>query len=317
MPSSAPTKERAEESSNGILVDTVRIANFRSLKNVEISLSATTILLGMNNAGKTSFLRALHLALGPDRRILTLDDFHLGGGNADEAREILIDFRIIPVDSNGKRTGSFSDTWIESDFGGDVPAIDSQDQQFVAVRTRITFDSVKSDFVIDRRLLKDWPPFAEWQTTKVQRDKISRRFEQILSFFIDAQRDVAADLRSRSSYVGKLLSTIDISQESIHELEEQLRTLNENIVAKSEVLAHIRSALTDLNATVPSFGQGVEVTPVSKKLRDITKGLGGAIQRQCLLLVSARVAWHGHAELGISAHLPGLCFLDGKAGNRE
>jgi putative ATP-dependent endonuclease of the OLD family len=274
MPPNAPTKERAEESSDGILVDTVRIANFRSLKNVEISLSATTILLGMNNAGKTSFLRALHLALGADRRILTPDDFHLGGGNADEAREILIDFRIIPVNSDGERTPSFSDTWIESDFGGDVPAIDSQDQQFVAVRTRITFDAVKSDFIIDRRLLKEWPSFDGWQTQTVQRSKVSRRFERILSFFIDAQRDVVADLRSRSSYVGKLLSKIDISEESIQELEEQLRTLNENIVAKSEVLAHIRSALTDLNATVPSFGQGVEVTPVSKKLRDITKGLG-------------------------------------------
>jgi putative ATP-dependent endonuclease of the OLD family len=121
MPPNAPMKERAEESSDGILVDTIRIANFRSLKNVEISLSLTTILLSMNNAGKTSFLRALHLALGADRRILTPDDFHLGGGYADEAREILIDFRIIPVNSDGKRTGSFSDTWIESDFGGDVP----------------------------------------------------------------------------------------------------------------------------------------------------------------------------------------------------
>ena len=52
----------------GILVDKVRVHNFRSLRDVEVSLAPMTLLVGMNNAGKTSFLKALHLALGGDRR---------------------------------------------------------------------------------------------------------------------------------------------------------------------------------------------------------------------------------------------------------
>lgn len=51
----------------GILVDRVRISNFRSLRNVEVALSPITVLVGMNNSGKTSFLKALHLSLGADR----------------------------------------------------------------------------------------------------------------------------------------------------------------------------------------------------------------------------------------------------------
>lgn len=198
-----------------IRVDAVRIANFRSLKNVEVLLSPTTILVGMNNSGKTSFLRALHLALGADRRILTLDDFHLGTSGDREAIEMLIDFRIIPVDVAGARTDSFDQIWIESDFGGDVIAIDSDDREFIGLRTRVTFDSVKSDFMVDRRLLKQWSAFENWQDPSAQLAKAPRRFEQVLSFFIDAQRDAVVDLRNRSSYVGKLLSKIDISEEAI------------------------------------------------------------------------------------------------------
>jgi len=62
----------------GILVDRVRIHNFRSLRNVEGALSQVTVLVGMSNSGKTSFLKALHLSLGADRRVVGGDDFHIG-----------------------------------------------------------------------------------------------------------------------------------------------------------------------------------------------------------------------------------------------
>ena len=65
-----------------ILIDTVRIANFRGIKEVEVNLSPTTLLVGANNAGKTSFLKALHLALGADSRTLPKEDFHDDGSNA-------------------------------------------------------------------------------------------------------------------------------------------------------------------------------------------------------------------------------------------
>ena len=65
----------------GILVDRVRIFNFRALRNVEVALSPVTVLVGMNNSGKTSFPKALNLALGADRRMVSADFSHrpLGG----------------------------------------------------------------------------------------------------------------------------------------------------------------------------------------------------------------------------------------------
>jgi hypothetical protein len=47
-----------------ILIKTVRVAGFRGLENLEVELEQTTVLTGMNNTGKTSFLKALQIALG-------------------------------------------------------------------------------------------------------------------------------------------------------------------------------------------------------------------------------------------------------------
>jgi predicted ATP-dependent endonuclease of OLD family len=56
-----------------ILIDAVRINGFRGLSNLEIHLPRVCVLLGTNNSGKTSIIKALQLALGDYSRYLTLD----------------------------------------------------------------------------------------------------------------------------------------------------------------------------------------------------------------------------------------------------
>jgi len=260
------------ERQSGIRVDAVRIANFRSLRNVEVELADITLLVGMNNTGKTSFLKALHLALGADRRTISPDDFFVDSSGAP-AERILIDVRIVPIGDDGQRAATFAQDWIDQDLGGNnliQPGTD--DREFVAFRTTITHDTIKNDFNLDRRSLVEWPEFITWQDCPVRSPL--RRFEQIASFFIDAQRDVVGDLRSRSSYMGRLLSKIEIPDAAIAELEDRLGHLNDDIVSQSEVLSHIRDALAGLNRTVPAFGERVEINPVSKKVRDLVKGVG-------------------------------------------
>lgn len=267
-----PTPVSVSHSRSGIRVDAVRIANFRSLRNVGIELGDIALLVGMNNAGKTSFLKALHLALGADRRTILPDDFFVNqeGGAADE---ILIDVRIVPIGADGQWTATFDQMWIDNDLGGNgLINAASDDREFVAFRTRITRDAVKNDFLLERRSLAEWPDFASWQES-LPGSRVPR-FEQLASFFIDAQRDVVGDLRSRSSYMGRLLSRIEIPEGAIADLEERLRLLNDDIVSQSEVLSHIRAVLAGLNRTVPTFGEGVEINPISKKMRELMKGVG-------------------------------------------
>ena len=60
-----------------ILVETIRVAGFRGLKNIEITLQKVCLLIGLNNAGKTSLIKSLQLALGDYGRYLSDEDFHI------------------------------------------------------------------------------------------------------------------------------------------------------------------------------------------------------------------------------------------------
>ncbi len=59
-----------------ILVKVARISRFRGLENLEVKLGLMTVLTGMNNSGKTSFLKALQLALG-NRQFISPEDFFI------------------------------------------------------------------------------------------------------------------------------------------------------------------------------------------------------------------------------------------------
>lgn len=71
-----------------IQIKTVRVSGFRGIENIEVSLEQVTVLTGMNNSGKTSFLKAIQLALG-NRQFVTQDDFFIKG--VKTADKIIID----------------------------------------------------------------------------------------------------------------------------------------------------------------------------------------------------------------------------------
>ena len=78
---------------SGVAITMARVQNFRSLLNIEVDLNDLTVLIGANNAGKTSFLDAMFAAVGSGRKTLGLDDVRLAPGEATapKTREVLID----------------------------------------------------------------------------------------------------------------------------------------------------------------------------------------------------------------------------------
>lgn len=264
-----------------ILIDTVRIANFRGIKEVEVSLAPNTLLVGANNAGKTSFLKALHLALGADRRSLAKEDFHDDGSNEKtDSRDILIDIRIVPFDfENNKRVSVFSDNWAEKVFGSYIKN-DNDDKEFICFRTRGFYDLLKG-YSFETLELANWEPYvllndnkeiiSSWKDT-VAKKKFSK-IEAIPLFFIDAQRDIQIDLKDRSSYLGKLTERLEIKDAQIKEIEGKLNKINSDIVNESPILEHLKVTLQELNKTVNSQGTGVEISPINKKIRDIGRNL--------------------------------------------
>ena len=256
-----------------ILIKSVRIAGFRGLKNIEVELEQTTVLTGMNNSGKTSFLKALQLALG-NRQFLSQDDFYIQGN--EKVEKITIDLLVIPMDQEGNQTAEFSEKWENLFTINRIRTNDSGDS-FVPLRTVITFDSIKNSYKTQPSILQTWPDFksddtTDWFKFESGKDQ-SFRFDEIPFFYMDAQRDILEDIKLKSSYLGKMLSKIEYSKEAVEEIEAQIKILNETAVSNSPILTNIKTTLKELDSAMDRHNEGIDITPFTKKIRDLSKGL--------------------------------------------
>lgn len=252
-----------------IVIDTIRIAGFRGINNLEIKLPRITVLIGTNNSGKTSVLKAMQLALGDYSRYVSDEDFHIGS-DEKPVSEILVDARIVAVNENGQRKPLFDDEWA-GEFGGNIKS-EANGYQFLALRTRCNSDSTKGGFETFRFSLDRWSNINTWQSEKLKESKLTSRFHSIPFIGIEAQRDIHQELKEKSSFSGKVLSEVSSSYNSddVTALEELIKGVNDDAVNKSLVLKNLKSHLDNLNQSFQGSGHA-EITPFPKKIRDLSK----------------------------------------------
>lgn len=248
-----------------ILIDKIRVKNFRALKDVEVNLKPITILVGANNTGKTTLLRALNNVLGIARNQINQDDLFLDKDGRQPTKEIIIDIRIVPTDIKGNRVNNFDSKW-SSKLGTGIQA--DNDKEFLAIRAKYNFgieDSPSINYFL----------FTNWENEQLNADEF-KGFNQIRNnikmYFIDAQRDILEDSKQRNSFFGKLVSQLDYG-DSLEELKGQITKLNSEAIEKSNVLKHLREELKKLNQTTQTEGEGVSLNPFPKKISDLHKGM--------------------------------------------
>ncbi|WP_323837310.1 ATP-dependent nuclease [Photorhabdus africana] len=250
-----------------IQIDTVRISGFRGISNIEITLPRVAVLLGQNNAGKTSVIKALQLAMGDYSRYLSDEDFHIG---EDEKRQeaITVDLRFIAVD-DGTRAKEFSENW-QRVFGDKIQS-EPDGSQFVAIRTVAKPDRVKGGYIVERFHLDAWPERTGWQDVRINnKNRLGKRLESVPFIPIDAQRDIHNELKEKSSFVGRVLSSVEYDDKDVAELERMVAEVNKEAIEKSEPLKRLKTHLDNLNQSFEGSGQ-TELTPFPKKIRDLSK----------------------------------------------
>lgn len=254
---------------NKILIETIRIDGFRGLKDFKMNLSETTVLTGMNNVGKTSVLKALQLLFG-NSSFLAAEDLHID--NNDKSNQIIVDAKIIAIDEDGKRTANFSDVW-ETAFGEASIKLDAEEYAYVPLRAKYTFQTLQNSFIRDMLVLNEWETAGGiWQELKGKKSTIKGDYFQY--HYLDAKRDIQDDIKSRTSYLGKMLGDVvsNYDPKDVAELEEKISSLNEEAINKSEILKKIQESLKGIDTTMDSSGR-VSVSPFAKKLRDLNKSL--------------------------------------------
>lgn len=248
-----------------IQIDIVRICGFRGISNIEIALPRVTVLLGQNNAGKTSVIKALQLAIGDYSRYLSDEDFHISeDGKRQEA--ITVDIRLIPV-ADKARASEFSEEW-QQELGTKIQA-EADGKQYVAIRTTAKPDRVKGGYIIERYEMESWPVYNEWEKVNF-RKKLGKRLEAVPFIPIDAQRDIHTELKEKSSFVGRVLSSVEYDDTDVAELERMVAEVNKEAIEKSEPLKRLKTHLDNLNQSFEGSGQ-TELTPFPKKIRDLSK----------------------------------------------
>lgn len=261
-------KCRVEEMAMSILIEEIRIRNFKSYKNADLKIKDSTLLLGANNAGKTALLEALELCFIRYKRV-SEDLVNISKGESIPLdREIILDVLI----SSTKE--EFADEWFEL-FGSLIIEDQFDDKQVVALRTIIKYNSLKDEYELQRVAMNMWPSpdqvieFKDYNTSLVTNDII----ESIPVFYLDAKRDISSEVADKYSYWGKLVKDVNLSPDKMERVEQVLNEINDEIIGESSVLKHLTSSLNEITEVLDSNDSNVEINPVTRKIKDLNKGM--------------------------------------------
>ena len=256
----------------GILISKVRIENFRSIENLELSLSITNVLIGANNCGKSNFLKAINVALGQSKNVSS-DDIFVGKDEVlDTAKCATIDIMLRPTDGDNNAVSTFSDFWIGV-FTDEWITTGDPIGDYVGIRTILQYDAIRNDYTIVHKQITDWGDTIS--SAGVSRRKAFTRDMNtyISAFYMDAQRDVVDDIKDRRSYFGRATSRVDLPQERIAEIERQLNDVNSQIVESIPALSQTAVRIAAIASTVGAANGTIEIEPLARKMTDLHKGM--------------------------------------------
>lgn len=256
----------------GIIVERVRIKNFRSIADLSLSLSQTNVLIGANNSGKSNFLEAINLALG-QRKTVSIDDIYVANNEIlEKSKSATIDIMLRPIDNRGNISPHFSDFWLSTFTEAWVTTGDPIGD-YVGIRTTIQYDTLRSDYILIRKQIKDWGTSIDTAQISGRKAFTADMNEYIFSFYMNAQRDAVEDIRDRKSYFGRATTAVDLSAETISSIEQQLDAVNTQIVSSIPALNQTTTRLSAITSTMDTAESVVSIEPLARKISDLHKGI--------------------------------------------
>lgn len=246
-----------------IRLNQVKIQNLRSVKSADLLLRSFSVLFGMNDSGKSNFILALRLALG-NGSLDSEDIFCSPECPYSTESKVSIDLKFVPVNASGEQLDTFNDLW-GLHLGSNVMT-DNDDKEFFAFRTEFVYDIEKEEYIRDRKVI------SEWTDTNIKVGD-SLRYKTLSAFefiFLDAQRDIALDIRDKASLWSKQISKLKLSPDAKDEIESSLGVLSGKIMSESPFLQQVS---VDLTSATNTRNSTVEISPVTRSVDELYKGL--------------------------------------------
>ncbi|SEJ54167.1 putative ATP-dependent endonuclease of the OLD family [Propionispira arboris] len=248
-----------------IIIKNIKINNFRSLKQASIEFDEYTVLVGKNNCGKSNIIQAVGLAFD-FTTVLREDIFTSPDDPYDETKKIIIDIRILPIDSKGTEQKNFNDKWARA-FGDSISIDNTTDKEYFAFRTEVAYDTDKEIYTNIKYKIDNWADSGE---SKVGNTIKRETIESIGNILINAQRDISLDIRDKKSIWGKLTSRIKVSDKVKANIGTQLNTLNKRIIRESEILKSIGE---ELKVSTADKESKVNISPITRDIESLYRGM--------------------------------------------
>ena len=272
-------------------IASIRIRNFRGLKDIELPLARTTVLIGENNSGKSSVLECISLTLGRrwgqrgtgfSEYDLTIDG-DTAPGDASKRKDV---GRGEPPEADAKQTTEPAGT---ADAEADEEVREASIELFFAEQTagewpeEITsglFGIIQTHPLtalnsITLRVTYKHSPLEKtyepgWAFVDINGDPIGaseakraantqRFFKYVPVFYLSALRDASEEFSSRSQFWGRLLKAVEISPDQRRALDEAIEELNARLLAADSRVAETVERLREIQAVV-AHGAAADVS---------------------------------------------------------
>lgn len=256
----------------GIQLSDVRIKNFRSIEYVEVKLTDINILIGQNNCGKSNFLRAINVALNNTYFVSEQDIFVSNREVLSKTKTSVIDLRLRPTKEDGTFDGEFSDFWT-SVFTDKWITTDETFGAYVGIRTIIEYDSKFDQYTISRKNITQWNTSIDTAVCGRKQSFTADMQSYIACFYMDAQRDILDDIKSKKSYFGRATSGRDMPEEIVRDIETQLNDINAKLVANTPAFSDTQSMIAEIGRVVGSKDSQLTIEPISRSLNDLHRGM--------------------------------------------
>lgn len=243
-----------------MFLERISIVNFRGIRNLTLNLGETTILIGENNTGKSTILKALEFCLSHplNRRggVFSEYDHHLPGADSQpvesEAIEIVLHFAERNENEWPDAVAQILDPAVQ---------VDAEGRQSVTLRVRSKFDDATEDFSTT------WD-FLNLQGEELPQAKQTRYIIELQRlapvFYLAALRDSAHEFRPGAQFWRPFVRSLKIAPDLRQDLEADLAELNQKVLDAHGSFAAIKEQLGKTGKLVPLDSAnpvGIEALP--------------------------------------------------------
>nr|VFK54341.1 MAG: putative ATP-dependent endonuclease of the OLD family [Candidatus Kentron sp. TUN] len=268
----------------------LKILNFRGIRNLEINLNDTTVLIGENNSGKTTILDALRLCLrdlGPRRRaVFEPFDFHLKDADAEPATAEPIE---ITITFSEDTAGEWEDRLVRQLNRYKMLQIDDEGRNHVVLQVTCNYDAASREFEQNWKFLN----LAGQPLAGVPETALNLLQSEVSYYYLTALRDAFRHFDAKGPFWRPFLKDSQLSEEKKAEIEQKLREVNNLVVASHTSFNQVRERLNKVQNIVSMASDDmVSIEAVPGRMFDML----AKAQIYLGASTSAKVPIHRHGE---------------------